>query len=168
MRCIFFIARVAFCFALTLTSVAVAVDRPRGVDEANVASLDRISTRLATSFPPGFKAILKGRRAPYVECFVSSRVLSCLVYGGRGFGKHECGFGGTIPTVRMKAGRRARRTFTCVDEGYHGWRPLRVGRRFRERPFICRHVARGRTSVLRCRGGGTRFTITAQGRMRRR
>jgi hypothetical protein len=48
-------------------------------------------------------------------------------------------------------------TYTCVDEGYHGWARLRAGGSFRSGPFQCRVTAGAR--ALRCSNETRTVTI---------
>jgi hypothetical protein len=112
---------------------------------------------------PGFKAYLGGRRRGLVECSVFRKRLRCLVYDAELPDEAECDLGGAVPTVAMRPRGRARRTYACIDEAYHGWDTLRVGATFRQGPFTCTRTRRR----LRCANEDHRFTVFASGRIRR-
>jgi len=115
---------------------------------------------------PGFQVDLAGPGRAHVECFVVRDVLSCLNYS-RAVAPGRCDFGGDVPTVKLNRRERARATFTCVDEGFHGWKRLRPGQTFRSGVFRCR--TRDGRSSLRCTSllSSRSFTIASDGRVRR-
>ena len=124
--------------------------------------------------PPGFEAhlIAEGvaeQVAP--ECWKTNGVLQCAVYGVPPPPHAKCDFGGAVTSVRLRARGGARRTFVCVDEGFHDWKVLRPGGRWRSRPFRCRHSwigeGLGRRTQLECRNRTQdRFRIDGLGRIK--
>lgn len=110
-------------------------------------------------YGPGFKATV-GKA--YIECHVSKKKLECLNYSGKLPAGAQCSFGGTVPTVTLDR-TRIKTGFTCVDEGYHDWHNLGIGRHFKAKHFTCVHRKRS----LRCRRAGRRFAIDRRGRLLR-
>lgn len=122
--------------------------------------------------PPGFTIDLTTASTTgpthYAECFVARGVLHCGNIGKLPRGA-KCRFGGAVPYWLLKQTGRARTTFFCVDEGYHGWPRLRERRTFRSGGFVCRHQVIGTGNAARsrlvCRApGGHGFMVTATNR----
>jgi hypothetical protein len=122
--------------------------------------------------PPGFTIDLTTASTTgpthYAECFVARRTLQCGNIG-RLPRSASCEFGGAVPYWLLRRTGRARTTFFCVDEGYHGWARLRERRTFRSGGFVCRHRVVGTGSAARsrlvCRApSGHGFAVTATNR----
>lgn len=135
-------AIVAVCAATVLLSLPAAVQAHAG------------SGRAAQAYPPGFQVDLSG--GAHVECWVARVRLRCLNYSGAGT-SDRCSFGGEVATRVLARRGPMKFTYTCVDEGYHGWRRLRSGARFRSGPFRCRLGSGART--LRCSNDTRTVTI---------
>lgn len=119
--------------------------------------------------PPGFQIDLVGPRADvHVECFKSGEPLTCALYGAPQRVDGTCDFGGAVPTVVLPPDGPAEHGLICVDEGFHDWDLLRIGRSWRSAPFRCTSlvgVVRGRArGRLECFGGAaTGFAVTGSG-----
>jgi hypothetical protein len=119
----------------------------------------------ALADPSGFQVDLEsGGASSHVECDVFQGTLSCLNYSVSAPSGAHCSFGGTIWTVALKSSGKAHRTHTCVDEGFHGWKRLGVGKTFRSGSFKCRHKTR---NTLSCSNGSHAFGLNARGRLSR-
>ncbi len=148
---------------LALTALSRQL-RPLGL--AVALALFATGSAEAQAPAPGFQVDLGARDARHVECFVSGGALSCLDYS-RAAAPGRCDFGGDVPTVRLRSRGRAVITYTCVDEGFHGWKRLRGGQVFRSGPFRCR--VNERRDALRCTStrSGWWFRVHASGRVTR-
>lgn len=122
--------------------------------------------------PPGFTIDLTTASPTgpthYAECFVARRTLQCGNIGKLPRGA-SCEFGGAVPYWLLRRAGRARTTYFCVDEGYHGWPRLRERRVFRSGGFVCRHQVIGTADAARsrlvCRApSGHGFMVTATNR----
>lgn len=115
---------------------------------------------------PGFQVDLAGPGRAHLECFVSRGRLRCLNYS-RATAPGRCDFGGDVPMVELARRGKAQITYTCVDEGFHGWKRLAGSETFRSGPFRCR--PRGARTTLRCVStvSGWSFSITSRGRVLR-
>lgn len=110
-----------------------------------------------------------------VECTTSGPGvgrLTCLLYAAKLPDGARCDFGGAVTTMTIVRRGRARKSFVCIDEAFHGQPRLRPGRRFRSGPFVCRHLSMTRDGeregLLRCRrGSGPGFSFDARGHVRR-
>jgi hypothetical protein len=136
--------------ARTLIGVLLAFAVSAGVAKAQ--------SPYVSPYGPGFKARVG---YAYVECVIRVSALECFNYDGRVPRGAQCAFGGTVPTVKLGMRGRPRLGYTCVDEGFHGWVALAIGKSFRSSPFRCVHLG----SVLRCSSGASTFRIDIKGRV---
>lgn len=118
---------------------------------------------------PGFEAQLRGEGIAGLarpECHLFRRTLTCT-FAGELPADASCSAGGAVPSVVLTRRGRARQTYVCMDEGFHDWKVLRPGRRWRKRGFRCHHRWRGegvgRHTVLRCSNGRRGFTVRPSG-----
>jgi hypothetical protein len=129
----------------------------------------------ASAEPAGFKAYLAAEGvATQVtpECWRIERKLTCALYGVPPPRNASCSAGGAVASASLKFRGRSRRSFICVDEGFHGWRVLGVGDSWRSGGFRCRHMTAGdgigAHGRLRCRNRDRHgFSVDGLGRMRR-
>lgn len=113
------------------------------------------SAHAAQGYPPGFQVDLSDDQ--HIECWVQQSRLRCLNYSRQT--AQKCDFGGTVSTVVLRRTGGLKRTYTCVDEGCHGWKVLRSGQTFRSGPFTCR--LRDERSRPRCSDKSRTVTIAA-------
>lgn len=106
---------------------------------------------------PGFQINLASPGRAHLECFVSRRKMQCLNYSAAE-APGRCEYGGDVPTAQLARRGRATETYTCVDEGFHGWKRLRAGQTFRSGAFRCR--ADKRRATLRCMSTVSRWSFT--------
>lgn len=111
---------------------------------------------------PGFQIDLAGAAGAHLECFVSNARLRCLNYS-RATAPGRCAFGGDVPAIELARRGRARITFSCVDEGFHGWERLRAGETFGSGPFRCRASATRGTLLCASTISGSSFAVAANG-----
>lgn len=119
-----------------------------------VAAAPSASSAESFTPPPGFQVDLAG--GTHVECSVVSKALRCLDYS-RAAAPGRCDVGGDVPTTVLRRTGPLRRTFTCVDEGYHGWKVLKSSGRFRSGPYVCR--LRDGRRALRCSNATRTVTV---------
>lgn len=150
---------------------------------AGLPGVARADGRAASWPPSGFQVDLKASGTSvqrHVECYLDTirrrkPRLRCN-WVGKLPANAECGFGGTVPTIVLpRRGRAPRAGYVCMDEGYHGWRRLRVGRRWKAGGYRCgvdwlgRRGSSSRRMRLLCRSpSGHRLGYDARGRLVRR
>jgi hypothetical protein len=152
-----------------ISGVAVAV---LGLGALAGASAASAASAAPFTPPPGFTIDLTTASTTgpthYAECFVARRRLQCGNVGRLPQGA-SCRFGEAVPYWVLARKGRARTTYFCVDEGYHGWPRLRERRSWRSGGFRCRHRVLGKGDAtygqLLCRApSGHGFAVTATNR----